>query len=205
MCPPAGDFPADGGPLQDPQQQQQQGGDDAEHGVGGQQADQQGRQGHQDDAEGEHPLEADEIAKVGHDDAPQGAGQVAGGEDAEGLELAQPLGNVGREEELADDHGEEDEDDEVVEFEGAAQRRQAQGLVILSIEGATVVVRCADFTHILMFPIVFLVILPGGSYEFFKGISVYARIDNLLNQDYQYYWGYPTEGINFTGGVSFKF
>ena len=45
----------------------------------------------------------------------------------------------------------------------------------------------------------------GGSYEFFKGISVYARIDNLLNQDYQYYWGYPTEGINFTGGVSFKF
>ena len=45
----------------------------------------------------------------------------------------------------------------------------------------------------------------GGSYEFFKGISVYARINNLLNQDYQYYWGYPTEGINFTGGVSFKF
>ena len=45
----------------------------------------------------------------------------------------------------------------------------------------------------------------GGSYEFFKGISVYARINNLLNQDYQYYWGYPTEGISFTGGVSFKF
>lgn len=45
----------------------------------------------------------------------------------------------------------------------------------------------------------------GGSYEFFKGISVYARINNLLNKDYQYYWGYPTEGINFIGGVSFKF
>ena len=45
----------------------------------------------------------------------------------------------------------------------------------------------------------------GGSYEFLKGISVYARIDNLLNRDYQYYWGYPTEGINFIGGVSFKF
>lgn len=45
----------------------------------------------------------------------------------------------------------------------------------------------------------------GGSYEFFKGLSVYARIDNLLNRDYQYYWGYPTEGINFVGGVSFKF
>ena len=45
----------------------------------------------------------------------------------------------------------------------------------------------------------------SGSYEFFKGISAYARINNLLNQDYQYYWGYPTEGINFIGGVSFKF
>lgn len=45
----------------------------------------------------------------------------------------------------------------------------------------------------------------GGSYEFFKGISVYARVNNLLNKDYQYYWGYPTEGINFLGGVSFKF
>ena len=48
---------------------------------------------------------------------PPSGGQVAGGEDAEGLELAQPLSNVRREEELADDHGEEDEDDEVVEFE----------------------------------------------------------------------------------------
>lgn len=45
----------------------------------------------------------------------------------------------------------------------------------------------------------------GGSYEFFRGISVYVRINNLLNKDYQYYWGYPTEGINFIGGVSFKF
>lgn len=45
----------------------------------------------------------------------------------------------------------------------------------------------------------------GGSYELFKGISVYVRLDNLLNKDYQYYWGYPTEGFNFTGGVSFKF
>ena len=45
----------------------------------------------------------------------------------------------------------------------------------------------------------------GGTYEFLKGISVYARINNLLNRDYQYYWGYPTEGINFIGGVSFKF
>lgn len=45
----------------------------------------------------------------------------------------------------------------------------------------------------------------GGSYEIFKGISVYARVNNILNKDYQYYWGYPTEGINFAGGVSFQF
>ncbi|WP_418698376.1 TonB-dependent receptor [Bacteroides sp.] len=45
----------------------------------------------------------------------------------------------------------------------------------------------------------------SGSYELFKGISVYARANNLLNKDYQYYWEYPTEGINFVGGVSFQF
>lgn len=45
----------------------------------------------------------------------------------------------------------------------------------------------------------------GGSYELFKGISIYARVNNLLNKDYQYYWGYPTEGLNFLGGVSFQF
>lgn len=45
----------------------------------------------------------------------------------------------------------------------------------------------------------------GGSYEVFKDISIYVRANNLLNKDYQYYWGYPTEGINFMGGVSFRF
>lgn len=45
----------------------------------------------------------------------------------------------------------------------------------------------------------------NGSYELFKGISVYARVNNLLNKDYQYYWGYPSEGLSFLGGVSFLF
>ena len=45
----------------------------------------------------------------------------------------------------------------------------------------------------------------GGSYEVFEGISIYVRANNLLNKDYQYYPGYPTEGINFMGGVSFRF
>ncbi len=45
----------------------------------------------------------------------------------------------------------------------------------------------------------------GATYHLFKGVSVYARINNLLNKDYQYYLGYPTEGINFLGGLSFQF
>lgn len=45
----------------------------------------------------------------------------------------------------------------------------------------------------------------GGSYELFKNISIYARANNLLNKSYQYYRGYPVEGINFVGGVSFQF
>ena len=45
----------------------------------------------------------------------------------------------------------------------------------------------------------------GGSYNIFEGISIYVRANNLLNKDYQYYWGFPAEGINFVGGVSFQF
>ena len=45
----------------------------------------------------------------------------------------------------------------------------------------------------------------GAQYNLFKGISVYARLHNLLNKKYQYYVGYPTEGLNFLGGLSFRF
>lgn len=45
----------------------------------------------------------------------------------------------------------------------------------------------------------------GGSYELFKGISIYARANNILNKEYQYYPYYPAQGINFMGGVSFRF
>lgn len=45
----------------------------------------------------------------------------------------------------------------------------------------------------------------GLEYKLFKGISIYARANNLLNQKYQYHLGYPAEGINFVGGVSFCF
>lgn len=45
----------------------------------------------------------------------------------------------------------------------------------------------------------------GASYNLFRGVSVYAQVHNLLNKKYQYYLGYPTEGFNFLGGLSFRF
>ncbi len=45
----------------------------------------------------------------------------------------------------------------------------------------------------------------SGSYELFKGVSAYARINNLLNKKYQYYRAYLAESTNFVGGVSFRF
>lgn len=45
----------------------------------------------------------------------------------------------------------------------------------------------------------------GAGYNVFKRVSVYARINNILNKKYQYYPGYPTEGLNLLGGLSFSF
>ncbi len=70
-----------------------------------------------------------------HDDAAQGPREIAGGEDAEGLQLLGPFGQLGREEQLPDDGREIHEDDEVVEFERAAQGRQTKGAHILAGEG----------------------------------------------------------------------
>lgn len=42
-------------------------------------------------------------------------------------------------------------------------------------------------------------------YNVFDGISIYARVSNLLNKDYSYYLDYPNQGINFLGGLSFRF
>jgi len=45
----------------------------------------------------------------------------------------------------------------------------------------------------------------GATYNLFKGVSIFARINNLLNQDYQYSYSYPVQGISFLGGLSFQF
>ena len=45
----------------------------------------------------------------------------------------------------------------------------------------------------------------NATYELFDGISVYAQAKNLLNKHYLVYYSCPTQGINFIGGVSFRF
>ncbi len=45
----------------------------------------------------------------------------------------------------------------------------------------------------------------GGEYRFLNGLSVYTRVNNMLNKEYSYYLGYPSEGFNFVGGVAFRF
>ena len=120
--------------LQHAHGQQQNRRGDADGGVGGQQADHQRGHGHQEDGQREHLLAAQDVAKVRNQNAADGPGQIARRKNAQRLQLAQPVRHLGREEQLADDIGEENENDEVVELQGAAQGRQAQGLVVLSVE-----------------------------------------------------------------------
>ena len=115
---------ADRRPLQNTHQQQQQRRDDAHRAVGRQQTNRQGRHRHQQNAEGKHFFTPYQIAKVGHDDPPQRTRQVTGGENAKGLYLAQPFRNIRGEEELADDGGEENEDDKVIKLQRAAKGGQ---------------------------------------------------------------------------------
>lgn len=71
---------------------------------------------------------------MGHD-ATQRPSQIPGREDAKGLELAQPLRNIGRKEPIADDHGKEDEDDEVIKLQRAAEGCEGQRFEVLPVEG----------------------------------------------------------------------
>ncbi|SVJ75719.1 Uncharacterised protein [Klebsiella pneumoniae] len=123
-------LPANRGALDHPQQEQRQGRPDADLRVGRKQAHDQGRHRHHEDAQGEHALAPEQVAEVGHDHAAQRPRQVAGGEQAEGLQLTQPFRHVRREEQLADHGGEEHEDDEVVELQRSTQGGEGQGLVV---------------------------------------------------------------------------
>lgn len=44
-----------------------------------------------------------------------------------------------------------------------------------------------------------------AAYEVFPCLTVYAQAQNLMNKYYQIYPYVPAQGINFTGGVSFRF
>lgn len=42
-------------------------------------------------------------------------------------------------------------------------------------------------------------------YDLFHGVGIYLQVRNLLDRRYQEYPSYPVEGINFVGGVTFRF
>lgn len=44
-----------------------------------------------------------------------------------------------------------------------------------------------------------------GEYQITDWVSVNARLNNVLNQKYEMYYGYPLQGFNVLGGLSFKF
>ncbi|MNH18459.1 hypothetical protein D3C79_781620 [compost metagenome] len=128
--PGTGHFAAYRRPLENPQCQQNQRGEITDFGIGRHYPDQQARQGHHQDTQAEDLLASQVVGKVRHQDPAQGSGQVAGDKDPEALQQTQPLGHLRREEQLAEGQGEEHEDDEIVDFQRAAQCRQAQGFVV---------------------------------------------------------------------------
>ncbi len=44
----------------------------------------------------------------------------------------------------------------------------------------------------------------AGSYRLNSNISLFGRIDNLLNQDYEEVLGYPAYRLNFSAGMRFR-
>ncbi|CAH0275076.1 hypothetical protein SRABI106_03141 [Rahnella aquatilis] len=71
-----------------------------------------------------------------HDDTAQRARQITGSENTKSLNLTQPVGHIGREEEIANYRSEKDENDEIVEFEGATQCRQGKRFEVLPVQPA---------------------------------------------------------------------
>ena len=45
----------------------------------------------------------------------------------------------------------------------------------------------------------------GADYRFNDQLSAFAKLDNVLNQKYQLYYGYPVGGIQFFGGLKMTF
>ena len=45
----------------------------------------------------------------------------------------------------------------------------------------------------------------GATYDLFKNLQVYGKINNLLNKDYVRMDAYPAQGLNFLAGATFQF
>lgn len=45
----------------------------------------------------------------------------------------------------------------------------------------------------------------GLTYRFWKELSAYVKLNNLLNREYQYVYSYPSEKLNVLAGLSFRF
>ena len=44
-----------------------------------------------------------------------------------------------------------------------------------------------------------------ASYDFNRTFGLYAQVNNLLNQGYDIFYGYPAQGITVMGGISLRF
>lgn len=128
-------FAADGRTLQHAQDDEQDGGRNADGGIGRHQRHAERRKRHEQDGEGEDAFAAITIAIMRENDAAQRPHQITGGEDAEGLDHHQPIGHFRREEQMADDGGEKHENDEIVELQRAAEGRKAESSVVLPVQG----------------------------------------------------------------------
>ncbi|MNS93251.1 hypothetical protein D3C72_1274120 [compost metagenome] len=69
-----------------------------------------------------------------HDNAAQRTRQIARSKYAEGLNLTQPFRDIRREEEFPHHGGKEDENDEIVKLQRAAESRERERFVVLTIQ-----------------------------------------------------------------------
>ena len=45
----------------------------------------------------------------------------------------------------------------------------------------------------------------GATYDLFKNLQIYGKVNNLLNKDYVRADAYPAQGLNFLAGATFQF
>ncbi len=118
----AAPFAADRDALYDAEQDEQDGGPDADRVVRGQQADEEAAGAHQDHRQEHHRLAAEPVAEVAEDDAAERTGEIPRGERAEGGHGAHRRVGPGEEEVAEDERGDGSVDEEVVELHGCAEQ-----------------------------------------------------------------------------------